>query len=76
MDRGPSPEAANQFVDQLEHFLQQLRPEDRKILELRMQGYKDVEIAEKLNISDRKIRRLMERVRLQAEQGGLAAPAE
>jgi hypothetical protein len=29
-----------------------------------------------LNISDRKIRRLMERVRLQAEQGGLAAPAE
>jgi RNA polymerase sigma-70 factor (ECF subfamily) len=76
LDRGPSPEAANQFVDQLEHFLQQLRPEDRKILELRMQGYKDVEIAEKLNISDRKIRRLMERVRSQAEQGGLAAPAE
>jgi RNA polymerase sigma-70 factor (ECF subfamily) len=76
LDRGPSPEEANQFVDQLEHFLRQLRPEDRQILELRMQGYKDVEIAEKLNISDRKIRRLMERVRALAEKGGLGPSAE
>jgi RNA polymerase sigma-70 factor (ECF subfamily) len=71
LDRGPTPEMANQFLDQVEHFLNRLRPEDRQILELRMQGYKDVEIAEKLNISDRTIRRLMERVRTSAEQEGL-----
>jgi RNA polymerase sigma-70 factor, ECF subfamily len=71
LDRGPTPEAANAFVDQLEHFLNRLRPEDRRIIELRMQGYKDVEIARMLSISDRKIRRLMERVRGLAEQDGL-----
>ncbi len=73
LDRGPTPEAANQFLDQLEHFLSKLRPEDRRILELRMQGYKDVEIAEMMQISDRKIRRLMERVRGLAEQDELTA---
>jgi RNA polymerase sigma-70 factor (ECF subfamily) len=71
LDRGPTPEAANAFLDQLEHFLSRQRPEDRRIIELRMQGYKDVEIAKMLNISDRKIRRLMERVRGQAEQDGI-----
>jgi RNA polymerase sigma-70 factor (ECF subfamily) len=68
LDRGPTPDAANQFLDLLSHFLNKLRPEDRRILELRMQGYKDVEIAELLQISDRKIRRLMERIRGLAEQ--------
>jgi len=71
LDRGPTPEMANQFVDQVEHFLKALHPEHREILELRMQGYKDVEIAEKLNISDRTIRRVMEQVRNCAEQEGL-----
>ncbi len=72
LDRGPGPEMANQFLDQLEHFLKRLRPDDRQILELRMQGYKDVEIAEKLNMSDRTIRRLMERVRKMAAAEGLS----
>jgi RNA polymerase sigma-70 factor (ECF subfamily) len=71
LDRGPTPDNANEFLDQLEHFLSELRFEDRQIIELRMQGYKDVEIAKKLNISDRKIRRLMERVRGLAEKEGI-----
>ncbi len=71
LDRGPTPEIANQFLDQVEHLVNRLRPDHRQILELRLQGYKDVEIAEKLNISDRTIRRAMEQVRLCAEQGGL-----
>lgn len=71
LDREPTPDDANAFMDQLEHFLGQLRPQDREILELRMQGYNNLEIAEKLGVSDRKIRRLMERVRGQAEQVGL-----
>jgi RNA polymerase sigma-70 factor, ECF subfamily len=71
LDREPTPEAVNAFVDQLDHFLKQLRPEDRQILEMRMQGYNSLEIAEKLGISDRKIRRLMERVRGLAQKEGL-----
>jgi RNA polymerase sigma-70 factor (ECF subfamily) len=71
LDREPTPDDTNTFLDQLEHFLSQLRPQDKQILEMRMQGYNNVEIAEKLGISDRKIRRLMERVRGIAEQEGL-----
>jgi RNA polymerase sigma-70 factor (ECF subfamily) len=72
LDRGPTPQEANQFVDELEHFLARLRPEDRQILQMRMHGYKDVEIAQRLGISDRKIRRLMERIRGLAQQDNLA----
>ena len=72
LESGPSPDEAAAFLDYLEHFLGQLRPEDRQILELRMEGYNNMEIAEKLGISDRKIRRLLERMRGLAEQEGLA----
>lgn len=79
LDRDPTPEAVNAFLDQLEHFLNKLRPQDRLILELRMQGYNGLEIAERLGVSDRKVRRLMEWIREKAEQEGLlplAAPAD
>jgi RNA polymerase sigma factor (sigma-70 family) len=70
LDRDPTPEAVVAFVDQLDHFLSQLRPEERQILELRFQGYTNGEITKKLGIYDRKIRRLFERVRGLAEQEG------
>lgn len=65
---GPTPEDAVAFMDHLEHFLSQLRPGDREIINLRIEGYNNLEIAEKLGISDRKIRRLMERIRGLAEK--------
>ena len=68
----PSPEEATAFLDQLQHFLAKLEDEERRILELRMEGYNNVEIAGRLGISDRKIRRLMERVRELAGREGLA----
>jgi RNA polymerase sigma-70 factor (ECF subfamily) len=68
----PTPEEANVFLDQLEHFLTKQRPQDRQIIEMRMQGYTDVEIAAKLEITDRSIRRVMERIRGLAAQEGLA----
>jgi RNA polymerase sigma-70 factor (ECF subfamily) len=68
----PTPEEATAFLDQLEHFLGQLKPQDRRILELRMEGYSNVEIADKLGITDRKIRRIMERVRALAERQGFS----
>jgi RNA polymerase sigma factor (sigma-70 family) len=74
LDNEPTPETANLFLDQLEHLLSQLRTQDREILELRMQGYNNVEIADRMGISDRKIRRLMERVRGLAEHEGFSQP--
>jgi RNA polymerase sigma-70 factor (ECF subfamily) len=73
----PTPEEATAFLDQLEHFFARLKPEQRRILELRMEGYGSAEIAEKLNTTDRQIRRIMERVRGEAEREGLRpAPEE
>src|SRR5262249_17049440 len=68
---GPTPEEAAAFVDELEHFLNKLKPVERQILELRMENYNNLEIAEKLSISDRTIRRLMERIRGLAEHLGM-----
>ncbi len=66
--REPTPEEAAGLLDQMEHFLAQMKPEDREILEMRMQGHSSQEISEKLGISDRKVRRLMERIRGQASK--------
>jgi DNA-directed RNA polymerase specialized sigma24 family protein len=71
LDRNPAPETAVAFVDQLEHFLSRLRPEERLIIELRLQGYGNEEIAQKMGSYDRKIRRIIERIRSLAEQEGL-----
>ncbi len=68
LSKEPSPDEATQLLDQMEVFLASLRPEERQILELRMQGYSTLEISKQLDITDRKIRRLMERIRTQAER--------
>jgi RNA polymerase sigma-70 factor, ECF subfamily len=68
----PTPEATVSFLDQLEHFMAQLPKEDRAILELRMEGYSTDEIAQKLGSYDRKIRRVLERIRDVAEHEGLS----
>jgi RNA polymerase sigma-70 factor (ECF subfamily) len=68
LDSEPTPEATVTFVDQLEHFLARLRPEERQVLEMRLQGHSNEEIAAKLNIKhDRTIRRIVERIRGMAE---------
>ncbi len=76
LDREPTPEAEVAFLDQLEHFLGNLRPDERQILEMRMQGYSNDDIAAKLGIYDRKIRRVIERIRGLAEREGLTPLAE
>jgi RNA polymerase sigma-70 factor (ECF subfamily) len=73
LDREPSPEAVNMFLDQLEHFLGQLGPDERQVLEMRMQGYTVEEIARKLGTYDRKVYRILERARALAEQGDTAS---
>jgi|DewCreStandDraft_4_1066084.scaffolds.fasta_scaffold82524_2 RNA polymerase sigma-70 factor (ECF subfamily) len=59
----PTPEDSVCFLDQLEHFLERLPAEDRRILELRLDGYSTEEIAEQLGTYDRKVRRVLERIR-------------
>jgi RNA polymerase sigma factor (sigma-70 family) len=73
LDREPSPDAVAAFLDQLEQFLSRLRPQERAILEMRLQGYSNEEIVRKLGIYDRKIRRVIERIRCLAEQEGLGS---
>jgi RNA polymerase sigma-70 factor (ECF subfamily) len=70
-DQEPTQEATVAFLDQLEHFLSQLRPQEREILEMRLQGHSNEEIAGKLGIYDRKIRRVIEHVRDIAAKEGL-----
>jgi RNA polymerase sigma-70 factor (ECF subfamily) len=70
-DQEPTQEATVAFLDQLEHFLAQLRPQEREILEMRLQGHSNEDIASKLGIYDRKIRRVIEHVRDIATKEGL-----
>jgi RNA polymerase sigma-70 factor, ECF subfamily len=72
-DQEPTQEATVAFLDQLEHFLAQLRPQEREILEMRLQGHSNEDIASKLGIYDRKIRRVIEHVRDIATKEGLTA---
>ena len=74
LDGEPMPEAEVVFLDHLEHFFSQLRPQERQILEMRVQGFSNDEIAQKLGIYDRKIRRVIEHVRAVAEKEGLTPP--
>jgi len=73
IDRDPSPDEAVAFVDHLEHFLGGLKAQEREILEMRLQGYSNEEIAQKLGIYDRKIRRVIERLRGMAVQENWSA---
>jgi RNA polymerase sigma-70 factor (ECF subfamily) len=74
MDEEPSAETVVAFLDQFEHLLDQLAPADRRILELRFQGHSTEDIARELGLYDRKIRRVLERVRAVAEEEGGLLP--
>jgi RNA polymerase sigma-70 factor (ECF subfamily) len=69
---GPTPEAEVLFLDQLDALLRKLGPDDRRVVEMRMQGYSNEEIAAQLGTHDRKIRRIVERIRGLAERSGFA----
>ena len=64
----PSPEIVVAFLDLLEHFFAALRPQDRQILEMRLDNYGTLEIARILGTSDRHVRRVLEHIRAVVEQ--------
>jgi len=71
----PPPEVQVALLEEFDRFLSQLPQFDRKVLELKFEGYTTTEIAEKLGSYDRKIRRVFERAAALAE-GRAAAAAE
>jgi RNA polymerase sigma factor (sigma-70 family) len=71
LDQEPTPEATITFLDQLEHLLTQLRPMERQIVELRMQGLSNEEVANQLGVYDRKVRRVLHQIRAMARQEGI-----
>lgn len=76
LDEDPTPEATVTFIDQLEHLLGQLRPTERQIVELRLQGYSNEEVARQLGVYDRKVRRVLHQVRAIARQEGILTSEE
>jgi RNA polymerase sigma-70 factor (ECF subfamily) len=74
LDREPRPEAVVAFVDELEQFLSQLGPLERQVVELRLQGHGNEDVARQLGVIDRRVRRVVERVRCLAGQQDLLGP--
>ena len=75
MTKEPTPVTVVTFIDQLDHFLGRLSPEEQQILTLRLQGFSTDEIAGQINSYDRKVRRVLERVKalVQKEERDLGA---
>lgn len=65
--REPSPADAAALSDELERALGTLTPRERRIIELRLQGFKVEEIATELNSSERTIWRALERFKARLE---------
>ncbi|VTT99218.1 rna polymerase sigma-70 ecf-like protein : Transcription regulator LuxR OS=Rhodopirellula sallentina SM41 GN=RSSM_00164 PE=4 SV=1: Sigma70_ECF [Gemmataceae bacterium] len=68
----PQPLVQVAVMEEFERFLMQLPEFDRKVLELKFEGYTTAEIAGKLGSYDRKIRRVFERAAALAEGRALA----
>jgi RNA polymerase sigma-70 factor (ECF subfamily) len=58
----PTAEVEVCLLDEFERFVTQLPPLDRQVLELKVQGFSTLEIADRLGTYDRKVRRIIERL--------------
>lgn len=63
----PTPDVEVAVLDELERFLSQLPEFDRRVLEMKLKGCSNSEIAETLGSYDRKIRRVLERIEAVAQ---------
>lgn len=61
--REPTPLEAAALIDEVQKLLDQMEPHHRPILELRLQGHNQAEIAEQLQCSERTVRRVLESVK-------------
>ncbi len=58
----PTPEDAAMLVDEVQTFLNTLKPQDRPIVELRLQGCNSIEIAEQTGRAERSVRRILQQI--------------
>ena len=70
----PSPSEAAAFADLLEQAVRGLDPLQRRMVELRLEGYRLEEIAAEVRRSERTVRRVLEQVKARLEDAGLAGP--
>lgn len=66
--RGPTPEEAAAFQEMLEQLLLELDEEERSILELRLGGAEQEEVAASLGCSERTVRRLLAGLKAKLER--------
>ena len=67
-DRSPTPEEAAILTETLEQLLQSMTPDDRPMVEHILMGYTALEVAERLDCSERTVRRVRQRAKLQLQQ--------
>jgi RNA polymerase sigma-70 factor (ECF subfamily) len=65
---GPTPEEAAAFADEFERLLRSLDEEERQIVDLKLQECTHDEVAQRLGISERTVRRLFKRVQAKLER--------
>jgi hypothetical protein len=66
--RGPTPDEAAGLAEELEHLMRGLKPLDRRMVELRLQGYRIEEIAAHSERSERWVRRVLGQVKARLDQ--------
>jgi DNA-directed RNA polymerase specialized sigma24 family protein len=64
----PTPAEAAIWAETLDQILTELRPSERPIVQMRLQGYDIAEIAAAVNRSERTVLRVLEGVRTHLEQ--------
>jgi RNA polymerase sigma-70 factor (ECF subfamily) len=67
VDPQPSPAEAAEFNDQLEQLLASFDEEEQCVVQLKLQQYNNVEVADRMGCSERTVRRLLQRVQARLE---------
>ena len=67
VDRQPTPDDAVAFADQFQQLIGSIAPEEREIVELKLQDRSNSEIARQMRYSERSIRRILARIRSRFE---------
>jgi RNA polymerase sigma-70 factor (ECF subfamily) len=68
VSREPTPEHAMVLAETVERVLREVGTDERRVVELSLQGYSTQEISEQLGRAERSVRRLRERVRKYLEK--------
>lgn len=66
--REPSPAEALAVIEEIEKLTEDLTPQQREIVELRLQGYRIEEIAHQMFCSERTVRRVMDKVKARLQK--------